>query len=77
MTAILEIRDGTAVGPLHQPVEERYLGNGNIRIPFNPDESPLTWPTLCGVEGYVYDRDGLVAFQAGLKDCFECRGVKP
>lgn len=73
MSAVLEIRDGMAVGPMHIPAPHKYLGNGNVKAPFNPDEAPLLWPTMCGTEGYVYDRDGLVAYENELKDCFQCR----
>ena len=73
MTAILEIRDGMAVGPIHLPVERKRLGNGNLFIKFDADAAHLSWPTLCGTDGYVYDRDGLLSFQDGLKDCFECK----
>jgi len=64
--AILEIRDGQAVGPLHQPVET--LGR-NCHI---ADLEPLEWTSLCGVRGYVYDRDGIQAYEPALADCFDC-----
>lgn len=66
---ILEIRDGVAVGPLHEPVE---TGPGNLPTRF-VDLEPLTWTSLCGARGYVYRRDGILAHDPSLKECFDCR----
>ena len=64
--AILEIRDGMATGPLHQPVKTHLGGK------FNPAEPPLTWGALCGVRGYVYQRASLVAL-GHASECMACR----
>lgn len=66
---ILEIRDGVAAGPLHEPAE---TGPGNLPQRF-VDLEPLSWTSLCGVRGYVYRRAGIVASYPSLKDCFDCR----
>lgn len=60
--AILEIRDGMAVGPLHHPAPAE--GNSTI-------QDALSWTGLCGVTGYVYQREGLVEM-GYTAECFEC-----
>lgn len=62
--AILEIRDGIATGPLHQPVP--VIGRNT---PF--DDEAVDWPTLCGVRGHAYQRAALRAL-GHTTDCFEC-----
>jgi len=62
--AILEIRDGVATGPLHQPVPQ--IGR-NTRF----DDEAYNWPALCGVRGHAYQR-GALAELGYTTDCFEC-----
>lgn len=79
MSAILEIKDGVAIGPIHQPAREKTWQMGNnasSTVVFDPDSSPLKWPTICGMEGYVYDRAGLLEFQPELSDCLRCAAAK-
>ena len=66
--AILEIRDGVATGPLHQPVKANQGGS------FNEKEPPLTWEALCGVRGYVYQRASLVALGHST-ECWGCQAA--
>lgn len=62
--AILEIRDGMATGPLHQPVPA---------IPGKHfDDDAFEWPTLCGLVGYAYQREPLAALGHTV-ECWECR----
>ena len=66
--AILEIRDGVATGPLHQPVPR--VGR-NTRF----DDEAFDWPTLCGVRGHAYQREALAAL-GHTSECFECAVAK-
>ena len=70
--AILEIRDGVATGPLHHPVHKRPVtGQGGFLFS-NFDTPPLRWEALCGVEGYVYQREPLAQLGHTV-ECWECR----
>ena len=72
--AILEIRDGVATGPLHQPVEKRRIGK-NLWQRFK-DVEPLEWPAMCGATGYVYQRDGLIGM-GHTTECVDCKISAP
>ena len=62
--AILEIRDGIATGPLHQPVP--VIGRNTTF-----DDEAVDWPTLCGVRGHAYQRAALAKL-GHTTECFEC-----
>lgn len=72
--AILEIRDGLAAGPMHQPIAKRLVG-GNLWQRFK-DVEPLEWPTVCGTKGYVYRRSGLIEM-GHTTVCAECKAGLP
>ena len=67
--AILEIRDGIATGPLHQPRKTDEGGR------LNESDYPLSWRALCDVRGYVYEREALRSM-GHTSECFECALVR-
>lgn len=62
-TAILEIRDDVAVGPLHQPTK--------TVLALDENELPLICNALCGARGYIYRRESLAAL-GHTTECQEC-----
>lgn len=76
MSAILEIKDGAAVGPIHLPAPKNPP-EGPGGFSFQPDSPPLEWVAVCGAVGYVYEREPLELLYRGAPVCQVCATGRP
>lgn len=69
---VVPVTGGVAdVSVLHVPAPYRLVadGGGERRVPFRGESVPYEWPSMCGVEGLVYVRGGVLARTPGCGVC--------